>query len=510
MDQIPNEKLQSLIKERREASFVRKAAPMPVRVKVLDDSSRVLRFAISDQRRDRDGDIVRQLGIKTANYERNPVVFQGRGPKHANSGFPVARSVKLFRKYIDNLLTTFSDALFAGSAQGHAEAELSYKLARDGFLNTASIGFGPMLVDDLPDDVLTEQEKVWRSKGYLVMGSDIKVSDLWEWTLVGVPSNVGASATRSAEPAEGWPVARVMDTAREFLKGADLDAFRLRLIGTPEVIEVGAYSLDKVPEIYIPNTKSVGDVELGFIDPGFDLWQASVGHEDPEPEAAVFTNEPEVKDAPTPDAGGDPAAGPENTGEGEMPAMNGRADVLRHAICALMKRYEANPAQDLLDQAMEMARDLEALLADTSSKDPAADPATKDAPQPAAPAPAPSPAPVFDPSELIASFQRELQAATAEVKQHTERSIADVLVQVWLTKEDEVEAAKAAPTSVMQPASDPAPVGKDVSPPAAVTNHAPNLSAQDVAVLAGLIMGQLDVAGMVKQALYEHRGGIPE
>jgi hypothetical protein len=51
----------------------------------------VLRVAISDERRDRDGDIVRQLGLDTSEYAQNPVVFMGRGPMHANSGFPIAR-----------------------------------------------------------------------------------------------------------------------------------------------------------------------------------------------------------------------------------------------------------------------------------------------------------------------------------------------------------------------------------------------------------------------------------
>lgn len=291
------------LKEREQARFFVRAYPTVV--KVMDDPQRVLRFAISDERRDRDGDIVRQLGLDTSEYAQNPVVFMGRGPMHANSGFPIARSLKVFRKYAANgMLTSYSDDMFAGDAQGHDEAELAYALARDGFLNTTSIGFRPIAVRDLPDEALTSEEKTARDAGQWVRGYDIRRSLKYEHTLVGIPSNIGATAVRSLKELGLEPgprtVADFVDVARKYLKGGRLDSFRQALIGERELITIGAFTVEKAPEAYRESlARDIAETDVA--DPGFDAWEQWTGKACPEAEDAA----PVVKDAaaePEPEA----------------------------------------------------------------------------------------------------------------------------------------------------------------------------------------------------------------
>lgn len=494
---ISDEQIQAWLKERADARFFVKA--FPVSFKVLNDEHRVLRLAISDERRDRDGDIVRQLGIDTSEYAQNPVVFMGRGPKHANSGFPIARSIKVYRKYSsDHLLTTYSDDMFAGDAQGHDEAELAYALARDGFLNTASIGFRPTLVKDLPDDVLTADEKAARTAGNWVRGYDIRKSIKYEHTLVGIPSNIGASVQRNLEKCGIKPgdrtVSDFVEVARKFIKGSTLDAFRQALIGERELITIGAFSVEKAPSDYRESLAKSVDDSPEIADPGFDAWEQWVGvksQSDPDELPTI------VKSA---DADPEPPVEPSP----EEPVVLG-ADAAKGADVTVAV------VTDVVPDATKVIEDQAAVIRELSDRIAVLE---KAASQPVVAPVAPTPSPL-NLDGLAEKFSKEL----VDSESRTARLIEDTILEVWGRKEDEVAQTKLARIPSVDATSDPAPVAKDVQLPArsekAVTGVAAGSSApaiqidpQLIASLAPAIAKALDIEGVVEQVIYRHRGGI--
>ena len=248
-------------------------------VKVIDNEHRVLRFVISKEIRDRDGDIVRQRGIDTTNYQKNPVVFWG----HQSWSFPIARTIKLKKeKGADGVWLTWADAQFASLAeQGHAEADLAFALCRDGYVNAASQGFRIASWKQLADALLTEDEIAARNAGQWVRGIDIVTSELYEWSPVGIPANPGAEIQRSGlVGSPEWPVKRVLDVAREKLgNGAKLEAFRRSILGTEEAICVGCVPTEKAPERF--RALLSGDLPASVEDDGFDLAEKSAPPAEP-------------------------------------------------------------------------------------------------------------------------------------------------------------------------------------------------------------------------------------
>lgn len=539
------------LKEREQARFFVRAYPTVV--KVMDDPQRVLRFAISDERRDRDGDIVRQLGLDTSEYAQNPVVFMGRGPMHANSGFPIARSLKVFRKYaVNGMLTSYSDDMFAGDAQGHDEAELAYALARDGFLNTTSIGFRPIAVRDLPDEALTPEEKAARDAGQWVRGYDIRRSLKYEHTLVGIPSNIGATAVRSLKELGLEPgprtVADFVDVARKYLKGGRLDSFRQALIGERELITIGAFTVEKAPEAYRESlARDVAETEVA--DPGFDAWEQWTGKACPDAEdGAAAVKDAEIGDRhPTNDAlfyaghgvwaaigtedvvktpdgerrivfrgkswepvdpEPEPEAAvvpePEVVAKGAEPApaavpaaptidpstIHSPADVLRFLIAADLK----DGSRDAVARAMARAKQLEALLA-----------------------PPPAPVPI-DVSALADRFEKALVSSEAR----TARLIEAALVDLDIRKDDELFAASGRASA--EPTRNPVRVAKDASPPAMTTAvavpavdvtavatpavPAVQIDSKTIASIVPALVQAIDFDALLERAISRHRGGV--
>lgn len=101
--------------------------------KVIDDDQRIVRFKISSERIDRDGDIVRQAGLDFTNYKLNPIVLYNHSrDKELGSGDGWTIE--------DN--ATFMDVKFAPAGVS-AFIDEKYGLVKCGVLKSGSIGFIP-------------------------------------------------------------------------------------------------------------------------------------------------------------------------------------------------------------------------------------------------------------------------------------------------------------------------------------------------------------------------------
>lgn len=429
-------------------------------VKVIDNEHRVLRFVISKEIRDRDGDIVRQRGIDTTNYQKNPVVFWG----HQSWSFPIAKTIKLKKeKGADGVWLTWADAQFASLAeQGHAEADLAFALCRDGYVNAASQGFRIASWKQLADALLTEDEIAARNAGQWVRGIDIVTSELYEWSPVGIPANPGAEIQRSGlVGSPEWPVKRVLDVAREKLgNGAKLEAFRRSILGTEEAICVGCVPTEKAPERF--RALLSGDLPASVEDDGFDLAEKSAPPAEPVAAPATPPEEQPAKgEAPPAAKAAEQPAKPERKqlDEAAAAALETRLAALAGSIGALAGMLEAT-----VSRLTAACASMEACCARMEAVEPEGETAPMS----------------------MTSFAAEVRKALADHRAEMERFQIDV----WGERESEKEAlqakaacgcnkqTKAAPADATP---DPAPVAKGADTPASAEVPAPDVKAVTVA-----------------------------
>lgn len=130
----------------------------------VDEENHVISFVISTEDRDRQGEIVKQDGWNTENYEKNPVVLFG----HNSWNFPIGKAIELI--YDEVKKRTIAAIQFAFDE--YDEAATAFKLAAGGYLNTTSVGF-----------INTESE-----------GDELTKNELLEISLVPIPANPNAIA----------------------------------------------------------------------------------------------------------------------------------------------------------------------------------------------------------------------------------------------------------------------------------------------------------------------------
>lgn len=156
---------------------------------------RVLEVWASDERVDRDGDIVEQ-SWRFENYERNPVVLWG----HEWSSPPIGSAIKWDVKARDDgdykgkalrLVELFAPPEVSGFADG------VLRLAKAGFLRTGSVGFYPGEVIDVQDDEARAE------LGLGAYGFLLRDNELLEHSFVTVPANPGAHTILSAAKSAG-------------------------------------------------------------------------------------------------------------------------------------------------------------------------------------------------------------------------------------------------------------------------------------------------------------------
>jgi HK97 family phage prohead protease len=134
-------------------------------------NERQIKFTISTDEIDRDGDTIMQSGWDLSNYIRNPVVLLN----HKSADLPVAKCVGIGVKN-GALKATIEFVPQVFPIIGEI-AESVYQLCKNGFLNATSVGFRPLEWDWASDDnngvVFNKQE-------------------LLEFSIVSVPSNPAA------------------------------------------------------------------------------------------------------------------------------------------------------------------------------------------------------------------------------------------------------------------------------------------------------------------------------
>lgn len=172
---------------------VRKLLTPEIEVKDSDDdNNRSLRFIISSNAVDRDGDTIKQSGWELENYLKNPVVLWA----HDSRSPPVAKASDIEIRGNKRLV---ANAEFV-PREISPFADMVYQMYREKFLSATSVGFIPLEMEESRDED--------RGDGFF-MPFDIKRQELLEFSAVPVPSNPEAlvQARKSGidtEPLKDW------------------------------------------------------------------------------------------------------------------------------------------------------------------------------------------------------------------------------------------------------------------------------------------------------------------
>lgn len=150
---------------------------------VEDIGERTVRFTISKEVVDRDGDILRAGGVDFTNYMKNPVFLSF----HNSREFPLGKVVKFWVEGAEVKADVYFptvEELSSNPEQASEKAKLvdfTYHCYKTGMLNAVSVGFIPL-----------EWEEI--KEGKLTTGWDIKKWELLEFSAVAVPANQDAIA----------------------------------------------------------------------------------------------------------------------------------------------------------------------------------------------------------------------------------------------------------------------------------------------------------------------------
>ena len=142
-------------------------------VSEFDDEEMTIVHFITTESADRYGDVVRADGMNDKNYSKNPVVLFG----HDHNSFPIGKSLWRKSTLRDGVKGVLAKTKFAKTEDG----KIAYSLWKDGFLNSASIGFIPK-----------DYDMILKSKDNESGGYDFKSWELLEYSIVTVPANAEA------------------------------------------------------------------------------------------------------------------------------------------------------------------------------------------------------------------------------------------------------------------------------------------------------------------------------
>lgn len=131
---------------------------------VVDEDNHIIEFVISDETRDRQGDVVKQDGWDFENFLNNPVVLFG----HDSWSFPIGKAVSV----VTDAVTKKTVAAIQFAVDEYDKAATAFNLVKGGYLNTTSVGF-----------INKERE-----------GNELQVNELLEISVVPVPANPNAFA----------------------------------------------------------------------------------------------------------------------------------------------------------------------------------------------------------------------------------------------------------------------------------------------------------------------------
>jgi len=139
-------------------------------LRTIDAESRVVRFVFSDGSVDRVGDTIDPNGWDLSAYKRNPVVLFA----HDSSAPPIGRTQHVW----SDGTRLLGDIKFA-PPETYEFADTIFRLIRDGFLRSGSVGFIPIDYEFSKD-------------ADRPFGIDFKRQELAEFSIVPVPANANA------------------------------------------------------------------------------------------------------------------------------------------------------------------------------------------------------------------------------------------------------------------------------------------------------------------------------
>lgn len=140
-----------------------------VEIKEKDETKREITAIGSQEKIDRDGDVVIIDGVDLKNYKKNPVVLWS----HRAGDPPIGKAVKVWKE--DGKLMF---KLQFPEPETYSFADTIYKLLKEGYLNSFSIGFSPD----------------WKTAEFQEKAGGYKFhnSELLEISVCNVPANPGA------------------------------------------------------------------------------------------------------------------------------------------------------------------------------------------------------------------------------------------------------------------------------------------------------------------------------
>jgi len=108
--------------------------PFNIEVKSVDEDKREITAVGSQQKVDRDGDVIKVDGVNLKNYKKNPVVLWS----HNHNDPPIGRTKRVWK---DGGKLMFK--IEYAPPETYSFADTIYKLTKSGYINAYSIGFVP-------------------------------------------------------------------------------------------------------------------------------------------------------------------------------------------------------------------------------------------------------------------------------------------------------------------------------------------------------------------------------
>lgn len=155
--------------------------------------SRSIKFLISTDSVDRDGDSISPKGWQLDNYLKSPVVLWS----HDYTQPPIAKATDV--KMTDNGLSATAEFPAKGI---YPLADTVYELLKGGFLSASSVGFRPIEAEKAAD----------REKGF-----NYSKQELLEFSVVPVPANPEALVQLGAKPSHKGLMKPVVEWSEKFL-----------------------------------------------------------------------------------------------------------------------------------------------------------------------------------------------------------------------------------------------------------------------------------------------------
>jgi len=195
-----------------------------------DVSARRMKFQITTDAIDRDGDTLAAAGWDTKTYEQNPTVLWS----HDYSALPIAKTISITPT--KNGLMAVAEFPVKGV---HPFADTVFELLKGGFLSAASVGFRPVEQSPATD----------RAKGF-----NYAKQELLEWSIVPIPANPEALIQMSIENVKQKGLLKPLaDWSEKFLG----EYYGERGVYLPATQIEKVFTLITEQKLLTPKTKSV-------------------------------------------------------------------------------------------------------------------------------------------------------------------------------------------------------------------------------------------------------------